>query len=103
MQKEKTIGTMHETRQLLGDLVINLEGKRVVDFYDDEWGYFDAVWSGDVEVVNRAIEIFLGLDAREVDFWAEFNDRVSSSLAANLDREIEVRLRADRTVRKPSG
>jgi hypothetical protein len=93
VQKESTIGTMHETREILGDLVVNEEGKRALAAGHDEWAYLECLQTGNIEVVDRAIEVFRERDGRESAFWTGYQKRVSSSLTAELDREVGVRLR----------
>lgn len=92
VEKEKTIGTMHSTRETLGELVGVSGGRRALSA-KNEWAYFDFVQRGAVEIVNRAIEIFREGENRDGAFWAEFHGRVSSSITAELDQEIGVRLR----------
>ena len=103
VEKECTIGTMHQTREALGDLVVDEEGKRVLvrSVGGDEWVYFDFVDSGNVEIVDRAVDVFRECEGRETAFWGVFQPRVSSDLARVLDREVGVRTRVQPDIAEP--
>ncbi len=93
VEKEITIGTMHQTRVALEYLVTNVDGGPAL-LRTNSWPYFFLVGCDDREVLDHAIDVFRQCDEREAAFWPEFRDRASLALANELDREVVARVRA---------
>jgi hypothetical protein len=100
VEKESKIGTMHRTREALGDLAA-VGSRRALSAEDPEWSYVEFIDHPDIERLHRAIDIFRDCDAREAAFWGGFQERVSAMIAGELEREVTVHLRARPHVAEP--
>jgi len=103
VQKECAIGTMHRAREALGGLVVDEEGRRVLSADDEEWAYFEYVSDPTADFLHRAIEILRQSADREVTAWQEFQVRVTSDLAKELEREVTIRIPAQTYVGAKAG
>lgn len=97
VEKECAIGTMHETRKALGDLVaIEESGPRLLA--TGPWPYFELVGLQEQPKLDEAIRVFQECADREADFWPDFRNRVEKDLAGGLKREVIISLRAEASV-----
>ena len=84
VQKEQTIGTMHKTREALGDLVIVEEGRPRLGDAVGPWSYFRIIGERDQTLIDRAIDIFRECDDREHYFWQQFQGRIVAAIENEL-------------------
>jgi hypothetical protein len=94
VQQECMIGTMHRTREALGEFVAD-DGDHPVLSSASAWSYFDFVDDDYAqETIESAISQFLECEAREREFWAAFRNRVESAVSEKFDREITIEVRS---------
>jgi hypothetical protein len=89
VQKERTIGTMHRTREALGDLVVDQEGRHLLSVRDKKWGYFEFVNRSTLEKLHQAIDIFCEFDGQEIYHRRDFERQVLSDLTKRQTQEEE--------------
>lgn len=94
VDKECTIGTMHNTRQCLGDLILGHDEGQLVLRARGPWSYFDFVGNDDQGVLDNATDVFREGDQAEVAFWSSFRDEVATAIHVELDHDVVVHIAA---------
>lgn len=98
VQKECDIGTFHNTRSLLGDLVVGGEkesdaaGRHLAGQH--YWPYIDYLGTPGLTEVDRAIQEFIARDEEEPTYWREFQDAVRVGISQELVYERLIRLKS---------
>ncbi len=98
VQQECTIGTMHKTRKALGEFVATSDDGPVL-CSSNPWPYFSFIDQGhDREVIENAFGIFHECESKEMGFWPEFHDRVTSAIGEEFNQEIVLEIRTKPSV-----
>ena len=104
VEEECAIGTMHHTREALGDLV-NTDAEE--DEADQSLcarppsSYFHIAGAQeDQETLDRAIDIFRESDKQAFAFWKEFEKR-ASTITDDLERTVAIQFQANNTFAEP--
>jgi len=94
-EEELTLGVFSKTRKLLGELVISDVLKRPILLFSN---YFQAVEHPLKGVLDSALDQFLSLEPKVIEFWENYRNRVNQALQNEFYVELTNGVKAKRKI-----